>query len=329
MDYSFIKQKIILIKNLYEILESSKDLKIEEKIKFENNIWSNIELILSTKNELDDNKFISNQKPDVFIWAFKDLETMYIQIQMLKYYNYFNDIYVYFPDNGKQVENRIINDSRFHDIESNVKKINFLQMNIELKEKNSYGLLECWQDYFKIHNDSNYTVCFSAQDIWLLDIFKFINYYSKLIFSKKDCLVYHSLYKEDTAEIFGNDYFIMKNDIGNNVFNNSLFKNNDPFKYEENFVNIIRSNYDFMSFNYPIRKREYIHQYGYSNIVGKVHVHSIEEKIHYINLWQNFYNHKLDFVKERLEKESKGATGKLLANTLNDNTATHHEAREI
>lgn len=263
----------------------------------------------------------TEEQPDVFIFSFLCLETLFVNLQILRYYSLFPHIHIFIPD-FDDTRKKFEEHKRYLDIKKLATSINFIKLNTNNGNVNSAGLSESLRYYFSNMNFKNTIITF--QDVWLLDIFKFFGYYAKYLFLKKESIFYDTLINSGTYKAIGNDFMISNISMKDKMIN---FPTDHPGNYEVSFLKLFLST-NYLRLTTDHNRQNIIHQYGYSSVVGKAHVHTFEEKKHYIKLFENFYNTKIEYDIDSIRKnESKPINTtepwpqKYLAQSFDDNTA--------
>jgi len=243
-------------------------------------------------------------------------ETAYISTQILNNHNIFDKIVLCFPKNGKYEYNSIEKIKNISD-KIEIKFINNLR-DINIKDMYSADVI---YDYFykKEFIGYDYTLIL-YQDTWLLDINKFKKHFEN--FKNQDCEIM-SYYTCTTGDV-ATDFFLLKNcENVRNYFIANEFKNIGRAQFEYIFGNGVQNNLKCYFYN---TKETKIHQYGYSSVTGKVHLHTYVQKKYYIDLYEKYYNIKVDYDNYLLSLEDNKSNKhdiqhKHLAGNFEDNGA--------
>jgi len=254
---------------------------------------------------LKENKTIA-----AMVHCYDNFETAYITIQILHYWNFFDKIFVYFP---KGIFNDRVNDIKNISNKIEIKFINHLR-NINIKDMYSADIL---YQYYRLNDYLGFDYTFvTFQDIWLLDFKRYKIFFDNMIKQNSEILSYYTPVEGDIAT----DMFILKNsDNVKNIMISDSFRNIQYAEFEKIFGHEVQTKLNGYYIN---TKENKIHQYGYNSILGKAHVHTIKQKLHYINMFEKLYNIKLSYNKDLLE-ENKSNTSDIqhqhLAKNLEDN----------
>ena len=201
---------------------------------------------------------------------------------------------VCFPDTE-----RFRTETRINDIEniSEKVKIKFVGNLRNIKDKDVYCSDVIYQYFYNGEFKEYEYTAIICQDVWMMEIKRFIDNFDIGKEKNSEVITHYTNANGDLAT----DCYIVKNsNMMRDFFISDSFKNIGHAGFEKLFGRWVQKNVKFYCSN---TKETRISQYGYSSAFGKVHVHTIKQKFHYIKLFEEYHNVKLLYDKEKLEKE--------------------------
>jgi hypothetical protein len=230
--------------------------------------------------------------PQAFIYMGNQFwETLYVQVQMLCHYKIVDRIYIHLAQWNLT-----------HPRREQISKLSGVQIvdvtvHPEQQFMGNGGLMPCWLHFFKNHSDYA-SLSLASQDQWLLEPNRIMRYWHRFTESQKDVMLYHMLLSGRPC--IANDMMFMSSEGIKQLAQEDM--SDIQSTQSERYFNLLfgSGRYSVEFFNEP---KPPWHNYGYCANLGKAHVHHREQKLYYLQMWQEHHNISLDVDLSALEKE--------------------------
>lgn len=230
---------------------------------------------------------------DILIYAYNGFETLYVGLQMLRKQGFDFPIHVTctYPNFGAADIAKIESQGAvFHHIGDNENDI------VGSSISKHRGIIDSFKYYFNNTRSKKY-VLFTFQDHWILRLDKLVTYLNYMINNNYDGFNFMTGIEND--EVLSTTFFVLRANFIPVLMFSPAFRG-EYVVFEKRF----HEHYREVNWYLPNFNKNLIHAYGYKGNFGFGHFHNVNEKKHFIDLWEKHYRCKLDFDENKLQGEN-------------------------
>lgn len=226
-------------------------------------------------------------------------QSLYVSLQMLKFYNIFNKIVVLMPQDV--IDNFNNNCTYKNKISDLVDEFILSPTYPGYEHARNAGNYDGIVIYFENKNNNNAKhMLYMAEDVWLMNIESFTDYYNKYLILNKEAVLYY----QDVGKIwigYGGDFFILNS--SEKVRMKNIIETTHNSELSEPLMCRHFKGIDALHITQTNASYNVYWAYGYSCAVGKSHMHHGPTKVQYANFWKEYYNHHILYEESTLISE--------------------------